>query len=91
VPQFCTDCPQADRNRSATKHERDTGPLALRHSPVTAPKQWLEQRVAIATAGFENIAFQKPPFFCSDKAILKIELPGSAVSAQIRLRIEFDV
>ena len=37
VPQFCTGCPQADRNRSATKHERDTGPLALCHSPVAGP------------------------------------------------------
>ena len=37
VPQFCTECPQADRNRSATKHERDTGSLALCHSPVAGP------------------------------------------------------
>ena len=35
VLQLCTACPQAHRNRSATKHERDTGPLAPRHSSVT--------------------------------------------------------
>jgi hypothetical protein len=36
VLQLCTACPQAHRNRSATKHERDTGPLAPRHSSVTS-------------------------------------------------------
>jgi hypothetical protein len=32
--QLCTACPQAHGNRSATKHERETGLLAPRHASV---------------------------------------------------------
>src|SRR4029077_16636617 len=72
--QICTDYPKAGRNGPATEHERDTGTLALCHSPVTASKQELERRVAIATAASKGPHSQKPPFFCSDKAILNVEL-----------------
>ena len=34
MPRLSTSHPQAGRNRSATKHERDTGPLASRHRSV---------------------------------------------------------
>jgi hypothetical protein len=89
--QICTVCPQDNRNGSATKHERNTGPLARCHSTVAVPSPRRNKgsnSVSLLPQGASKGSDSRSRHF---SAATKASCTSNFVGAQIRSRIEFDV